>query len=83
MLFSLHSALKPRDCFDAAIWAAATCSFGGMIRVGEVTVPSRAAFDGMRRLKRSDCIVSEDLDHRPCACLRLPSAKTAKPKTCS
>ena len=49
------------------------------MRLGEVTVPSRAAFDGMRHLKRIDCIVSKDLDHRPYARLRLPSAKTAKP----
>ncbi|KAI0798485.1 hypothetical protein BC629DRAFT_1259898, partial [Irpex lacteus] len=38
MLTSLRSALHLSDPFDAAVWAAATCGFWGMMRFGEVTV---------------------------------------------
>ncbi|KAI0814760.1 hypothetical protein BC629DRAFT_811723 [Irpex lacteus] len=35
MLTTLRSALRLNDPFDAAVWAAATCSFWGMMRFGE------------------------------------------------
>ncbi|KAI0085361.1 hypothetical protein BDY19DRAFT_855238, partial [Irpex rosettiformis] len=79
MLSTLRSALHLQEPFDAAVWAAATCSFWGMMHFGEVSVPSRNAFQAGRHISRGDCIMSHDLDNRPYARLRLPSAKTARP----
>lgn len=61
MLTTLRSSLRLNDPFDAAVWAAATCSFWGMMRFGEVSVTSRAAFSGDRHL-------SDERINRLCGC---------------
>ncbi|KIJ29184.1 hypothetical protein M422DRAFT_188818, partial [Sphaerobolus stellatus SS14] len=79
MLWCLRSILHLSDPFKACLWALATCSFWGMMRLGEVTVPSRASFDPTKHLKRSDVSFDKDLDGRTYARLNLPTAKTAAP----
>jgi hypothetical protein len=49
------------------------------MRFGEVSVPSRGAFDKMQHLKRIDVTLGIDLDGKSYARLDLPAAKTAKP----
>ena len=79
MLFTLKSALDLSNPFDACLWAQATCAFFGLMRFGEVSVSSRAAFDPIKHLTRKDLTFATDLNGRPYARLRLPSAKTARP----
>lgn len=79
MLLALKSSLRLSDSFDACLWAAVTCAFWGMMRFGEITVHSQAAFSGSRHLKRSDVLVATDLRGTLYARLDLPHAKTAKP----
>ncbi|KAI0073629.1 hypothetical protein K474DRAFT_1580154, partial [Panus rudis PR-1116 ss-1] len=71
--------LRLSEPFDAAVWAAAACGMWGMMRFGETTVSSAAAFDGKKHLKRRDITSGYDLDGRLYVTLLLPSAKTAKP----
>lgn len=79
MLRQLKQALCLDSPFDACVWAAASCAFWGLMRFGEVTVPSRKAFSGSRHLKRADVFLLQDDKGRPVMKLWLPSAKTAKP----
>ncbi|KAH8105277.1 hypothetical protein BXZ70DRAFT_887055 [Cristinia sonorae] len=79
LLALLKSTLRIDEPFDACVWAAASCSFWGMMRFGEVSVSSRTSFDGAKHLKRCDVFVGHDLDQRLYARLDLPLAKTAKP----
>jgi hypothetical protein len=60
MLDALHKLLDLNDTYDACIWAISTCTFWGMMRFGEVTVKSRAAFNGSLHLKHSDLLVDSD-----------------------
>jgi hypothetical protein len=50
-----------------------------MMRFGEVSVPSRGAFDKTRHLKCADVTLGVDLDGKSYARLDLPTAKTANP----
>lgn len=79
MLRALKATLDITLSFDACIWAMCTCAFWGMMRFGEVSVKSRAAFDGTKHLKRRDAFIGTDLSGKPYARLSLPSAKTAGP----
>jgi len=79
MLSALKLSLKLDEPFEACVWAIATCAFWGMMRFGEVTVKSRAAFDGKLHLKSSHITFGQDLRSKPYARLDLPSAKTAQP----
>jgi hypothetical protein len=79
MLATLKAILDLNNTFDACIWAMASCAFWGMMRFGEVSVSSRAAFNGSKNLKRADVFLGRDLDGKLYARLDLPSAKTAKP----
>ncbi|PCH32997.1 hypothetical protein WOLCODRAFT_21671, partial [Wolfiporia cocos MD-104 SS10] len=79
MLVALKAVLLLSDPFDACVWAAACCAFWGLMRFGEVSVPSRSSFSGTLHLKRSDALLASDLDGKPYARLDLPSAKTAHP----
>ncbi len=44
-LFALQNGLRLSNSFDAAVWAVALCAFWGCCRLGELTIPSRNAFD--------------------------------------
>lgn len=55
----------------------ACCAFWGMMRFGEISVKSRADFNGLKHLKRIDAHLDVDLDGKPYARLDLPAAKTA------
>lgn len=79
MLRALKATLEISSPFDACIWAMCTCAFWGLMRFGEVSVKSGAAFNGSKHLKRRDAVLSLDLDGKPYATLSLPSAKTAEP----
>jgi hypothetical protein len=79
MLTTLKVNLDLGKPFDACVWAIAACAFWGMMRFGEVSVPSRGAFDRKRHLKRIDVTLGKDLDGKRYARLDLPAAKTAKP----
>lgn len=79
MLYALHSTLNLSDPFEACVWAAACCAFWGMMCFGEVSVKSRAAFNGNLHLKRSDFSSGFDAYGKPYIRLDLPSAKTARP----
>ena len=79
MMTALKLLLKLDTPFEACLWAIATCSFWGMMRFGEVTVKSRAAFNGNLHLKRSDVVFGNDDLGKPYARLDLPAAKTAQP----
>ncbi len=79
MLHTLRAVLDLSDPFDACLWAQCTCAFFGLMRFGEVTVKSRGAFDRRQHLSRADLFFGTDMENRPYARLRLPSAKTAKP----
>jgi len=52
MLQALQSTLKLNDPFKACVWAMAACAFWGMMRFGEVSFPSRNAFNGKKHLTR-------------------------------
>ncbi|EPS94927.1 hypothetical protein FOMPIDRAFT_13446, partial [Fomitopsis schrenkii] len=78
MLAALRADLNLNDPFDACVWAAAACAFWGLMRFGEVTVPSRAAFDGSKHIKRMDALSAYDVNGKLYARLDLPAAKTAK-----
>lgn len=78
MLHTLRAVLNLNDPFDACLWAQCTCAFFGLMRFGEVSVTSRSAFNPMKHLTRNDLFFGTDLENRPYARLRLPSAKTAK-----
>jgi hypothetical protein len=56
----------------------ASCAFFGMMRFGEVSVSSRAAFTPSKNLTRADAFFDHDLRSKPYARLDLPSAKTAR-----
>lgn len=79
MLHALKATLALSDPFDACIWAMASCAFFGMMRFGEVSVGSRAAFKPSRHLTRKDVLLGFDLAGKAYAWLDLPSAKTAHP----
>ncbi|TFK55687.1 hypothetical protein OE88DRAFT_1616024, partial [Heliocybe sulcata] len=79
MLRSLKDSLNLKDPFDACIWAMASCAFFGLMRFGEVSVTTRAAFDGNHHAKRCDVQFSTNLRDQPYARIWLPSAKTANP----
>lgn len=79
MLASLKSTLDLDKPFDACLWAMSSCAFWGMMRFGEVSVPSRPKFNPSLHLTRKDAVFGYDLDGRPYAKLLLPSAKTARP----
>ena len=82
MMRALKASLDMADSFEACIWAMATCAFFGLMRFGEVSVPSRAAFSKEKHLTRGSCLLATDLDGRPYARLHLPAAKTAAPGEC-
>ncbi|KAH8105149.1 hypothetical protein BXZ70DRAFT_887011 [Cristinia sonorae] len=79
MLGCLKRTLKLDDPFEACLWAVATCAFWGLMRFGEVTVKSRAAFSGQEHLKRKDAVFGRDINGKDYVRLDLPRAKTAKP----
>lgn len=79
MLTALKATLVLSDPFDACVWAMASCAFFGMMRFGEVSVASRAAFSPSKHLTRADAFFDCDLRGKPYARLDLPSAKTARP----
>jgi hypothetical protein len=79
MLTVLKAQLDLSAPFDACVWAMATCAFWGMMRFGEVSVKSRAAFNGSLHLKRCDVFIGRDVRNSLYAKLNLPSAKTAAP----
>ncbi len=78
MLHTLKAVLDLNNPFDACLWAQCTCAFFGLLRFGEVTVTSRSVFNPRKHLTRGDLVFANDLDGRPYARLRLPSAKTAR-----
>ncbi|KAF8961282.1 hypothetical protein BDZ97DRAFT_1664423 [Flammula alnicola] len=78
MMYTLRAVLNLADPFDACLWAQCTCAFFGLMRFGEASVKSRAAFDKAKHLTRQDLFFGTDLNGTPCARLHLPSAKTAK-----
>lgn len=80
MLRALRAHLNMKDSFDACVWAMATSAFFGLMRFGEVSVSSRSAYSKDRCLSRGSCLLTVDTDGRPYARLRLPHAKTAKPR---
>ncbi|KAF9001472.1 hypothetical protein BDQ17DRAFT_1180883, partial [Cyathus striatus] len=77
MMRALQSALSLNNSFDACIWATATAAFFGLMRFGEVSVPSHTAYHADRYLSRNACLVTTDADGHPYAWLRLPHAKTS------
>ncbi|KAG2153837.1 hypothetical protein DEU56DRAFT_726100 [Suillus clintonianus] len=79
MLHALKATLSLTEPFDACIWAMASCAFFGMMRFGEVSVESRAAFKPSKHLTRKDVFLGTDLVGKAYARLDLPSAKTARP----
>ncbi|RDX52202.1 hypothetical protein OH76DRAFT_1345635 [Lentinus brumalis] len=79
MLGALKSSLDLNDPFEACIWAIASCAFWGLLRFGEATVRSRAAFTPSLHLCREHAFFGKDLDGQDYARLDLPSAKTARP----
>jgi hypothetical protein len=79
MLHAIKATLELSDPFNACIWAMASCAFFGMMRFGEVSVESRAAFNPTMHLTRKDVYLGCDLSGKSYARLDLPSAKTAKP----
>lgn len=79
MLRALKRSLDPASPFEACMWAIATCAFWGMMRFGETTVRSRAAFSPMLHIARRHVIFDRDLTGKPYARLDLPAAKTAAP----
>ncbi|KAG0692651.1 hypothetical protein DFH29DRAFT_817292, partial [Suillus ampliporus] len=79
MLHTLKATLSLSEPFDACIWAMASCAFFGMMRFGEVSVESRAAFKPTKHLTRKDVFLGADLVGKAYARLDLPSAKTARP----
>ncbi|KAG1874841.1 hypothetical protein F4604DRAFT_1498517, partial [Suillus subluteus] len=79
MLHAIKATLELSDPFDACIWAMASCAFFGMMRFGEVSVESRAAFNPTKHLTRKDVFLGTDLSGKSYARLDLPSAKTARP----
>ncbi|GJE95065.1 hypothetical protein PsYK624_112440 [Phanerochaete sordida] len=79
MLAALQAELDLSDPFDACVWAIACCAFWGLMRFGEVTVKSRAAFDPDKHLTRGDADFDFDLDGKPFFRLNLRAAKTAQP----
>lgn len=79
MLRALRVTLNLADPFDACIWAMATAAYWGMMRFGEVSVKSRAAFNPNKHLRRRDAFFGTDLDGKDYLRLDLQDAKTAKP----
>ncbi|KAI0067404.1 hypothetical protein BV25DRAFT_1795036, partial [Artomyces pyxidatus] len=79
MLTALRRTLILSEPFDACVWAAACCAFWGMMRFGEVTVPSRAQYSPLLHLARRHVVFATDLRGKPYARLDLPAAKTAAP----
>lgn len=79
MLATLKQELDLTHSWDACVWAAACCAFWGLMRFGEVTVKSRAAFTPGKCLARKHMVSATDIDGRPYIRLDLPSAKTAAP----
>ncbi len=78
MLGQLRDSLDLEDPFEACIWAIAACAFWGLMRFGEVTVHSRAAFSPSLHLTRANALFGTDLNGKEYARLDLPSAKTAR-----
>ncbi|KAG2031173.1 hypothetical protein BDR03DRAFT_876523, partial [Suillus americanus] len=78
MLTVLKATLILSDPFNACIWAMASCAFFGMMRFGEISVTSYAAFSPSKHLTRTNAFFDYDLKNRPYARLDLPSAKTAR-----
>ncbi|TFY61177.1 hypothetical protein EVJ58_g4674 [Rhodofomes roseus] len=78
MLAALRAGLDLNNPFDACVWAAAACAFWGLMRFGEITVRSRAAFDGSKHIKRADAMTALDVNGKLYARLDLPAAKTAR-----
>jgi len=81
MLRMIRNSLDISTPFDACVWAIASCSFWGMMRLGETTVHRREDFHPSRCLTRGDAVQAADQFGRPYIRLDLPSAKTAKPGT--
>ena len=77
MLHALKASLNLDDSFEACVWAMASCAYWGMMRFGEVSVQSRASFDGAKHLKQLYVCFDKDLNGKCYARLDLPSAKTA------
>lgn len=78
MLAALRDSLNLGDSFEACIWALAACAFWGLMRFGEVTVRSRAAFSPTLHLTRAHAFFGRDINGKDYARLDLPSAKTAR-----
>ena len=79
MLRLLKDTLDLNAPFDACVWAIASCAFWAMMRLGEATVKSQAAFNPTTCLTRQDALQEADLDGRLFVRLIIPSAKTARP----
>lgn len=65
MLRSLKLHLNLSNSFDACIWAMVTSSFFGLMRFGEVSVPSRSSYTKERYLSRASCLMTVDVEGRP------------------
>ncbi|KAG1758670.1 hypothetical protein EDD22DRAFT_783603, partial [Suillus occidentalis] len=61
MLMALKDSLLLSDPFDACVWAMASCAFFSMMRFGEVSISSRAAFTASKHLTRADAFFGFDL----------------------
>jgi hypothetical protein len=79
MLMALRNTLDLTDSFDACIWAAATCAFFGLMRFGELSVRSQAAFSPQLHLAREHALFDHDKAGSARVKLLLPRAKTSEP----
>lgn len=79
MMRAIKATLDLTKPFDACVWAICACAYWGMMRLGEVTVNTRSAFNKAKHLTRKNAYFGYDLDGKRYARLDLPSAKTAKP----
>ena len=82
MLRALRTTLRHEsNPFDACVWAMAACAFWGLMRFGEVAVPSWSAFkdDPSKFVKRSEAAILCDPEGNPYIKIELPWAKTASP----
>lgn len=79
MLHLFKDSLDLNSPFDACIWAIASCAFWAMMRLGEGTVKSRAAFQPTTCLTRKDTVKDANLDGHTFVRINLPSAKTTCP----
>ncbi|EPQ53624.1 hypothetical protein GLOTRDRAFT_15128, partial [Gloeophyllum trabeum ATCC 11539] len=78
-LFALQEGLDFSSSFDCAVWAVACIAFWACCRLGELTVPSKTAFDPRRHVTKSAAIRFRTLpDGSESAHLHLPFGKMEK-----